>query len=284
MEKIYDVAVVGGGVAGFSAALTAKNLKLDCLWLADAPFGKADSAEYVRGYPSFVGDGNAFALALERQRVTEEVPFERARVDGVYRMKGSYILTAGERSFTARSVILCTGVELKGNVKGEDAFLGRGVSYCAVCDGALYRGKDIAVLLYSPRFAREVEYLASFALHVHVFFFCEKVSFSAENIIPHGERAVSIEGSMRVERVETEKGPVSVSGVFLLKSASPPSALAGGLETEGPHVKTGRDMSTNLAGMFAAGDVTGTPYQYAKAAGEGLVAAFSAKRFVDSMK
>ena len=78
---------------------------------------------------------------------------------------------------------------------------------------------------------------------------------------------------MRVERIVTKEGDVAVSGVFLLRDAAPPAALVGGLETEGAQVKTGRDGSTNLAGLFAAGDITGRPYQYAKAAGEGLVAA-----------
>lgn len=193
-------------------------------------------------------------------------------------------MTAGEEAYLGHSVILATGVSQTGAVKGEEQFLGRGVSYCAVCDGALYRGKIIAAVVASERYAEEVEYLAGFAEKVHAFCLYQNASFKAKNVEVHFGRPLSIEGGMRVERIVTKEGDIVVSGVFLLRDAAPPAALVGGLETEGAQVKTGRDGSTNLAGLFAAGDVTGRPYQYAKAAGEGLVAAYSAHAYLTEKK
>lgn len=280
MEHIYDVAVIGGGIAGYSAALSAKSLGLDCLWLGEDLFGdKVKRSEYVRNYPSFLGNGVDFSHALEAQRAREGIPFTAGRADGVFRMKDGFAISVSPKMYSARTVILCTGVDLKGKLKGEGDFLGRGVSYCAVCDGALYRGKKIAAVLGAPRFCEEAEYLAGFAQTVYVFAPFE-AKFQAENIIPCGGVPRAIEGEDRVRRLVTDSAAYDVDGVFLLRPAVPPEALAGGLKTDGAHVVVDRTLATNLGGFFAAGDVTGPPYQYAKAAGEGLVAAHSAKRYL----
>lgn len=280
MQTIYDVIVVGGGIAGYSAALTLHSLKRKTLWLgADLLGEKLRAAEYVRNYPAMLGNGALFAARIEEQMKHEGISLTRARVDGVYAGE-PFTLTAGEQVFSARAVILATGVETAGAVKGEESFLGRGVSYCAVCDGALYRGKTIAAVLSDRKFAEEAEYLAGFAREVHAFCLYPGASFHAANIVVHYEKPRAVEGGLRVEKLLLKGGELPVDGVFFLKNATPPAALVGGLEAEGGAVKVGRDMSTNLRGLFAAGDVTGRPYQYAKAAGEGLVAAYSAHAFL----
>ncbi len=282
MKKTYEVAVIGGGIAGYSAALTLYSLKKEVLWLGERGFGeKLSSAEYIRNYPAVTGNGTEFAARLEEQRKREGVELTEGRADGVYAVGDSFLITVGERQYSAHAVILASGVSLTGNLSGEKEFLGRGVSYCAVCDGALYKGKKIAAILSSTRFAEEVEYLASFADTVYAVMRDESISFRAKNIIPIREKPFAIEGGIRVERLRFAQSELSVSGVFLLRNATPPSALVGGLEAEGAHVKVARDLSTNLAGLFAAGDVTGTPYQYVKAAGEGSVAAYSAVAYLN---
>ncbi len=281
MDREFELAVVGGGIAGYTAALTAKSLKLDAVWLAPEAFGeKTRAAEYVRNFPSFSGDGVAFCEALERQRAHENIAFVPVRVDGVYAQREEFLLTAGERSFSAQTAILATGGERRGSVKGEREFFGRGVSYCAVCDGALYRGKTIAAVVASPAFAEEAEYLASFAERVHCFCLYPAAAFRAENIVVHDGAPDAVEGGARVEQICKNGQALRVSAVFFLKNSAPPQAICGGLKTDGAHIITDRKCATNLPGLFAAGDVTGTPYQFAKAAGEGLVAAYSARDFL----
>jgi len=275
----FDTAIVGGGIAGYSAALTAKSLKLTCLWFGEAGFGKKTvSAEYVRNYPAFTGNGKSFVEALERQRKAEGIEITERRIDGVYRTADGFLLTAGQETFSARTVILATGVELGNRIAGEEQFLGRGVSYCAVCDGALYRGKTIAAVCYAPD-AEEAEYLASFAKEVFLFS-REPLSVKAENIRQIPELPVAVEGKERVEAVRTRDRSYAVSGVFLLGKTAPASVLVKGLKTDGAHVPVRRDCSTETEGLFAAGDVTGQPYQYIKAAGEGCVAAYSVKKYL----
>ncbi len=280
MDNVYDVIVVGGGIAGYSAALTLKSLKRQTLWLGAELFGgKLLSAEYVRNYPGFSGNGAAFAARLREQMEREGISFTRARADGVYAGE-PFTVTAGEQTFFAHAVILATGVSQRGAVKGEEAFLGRGVSYCAVCDGALYRGKVIAAVVASEKYAEEVEYLAGFAKEVHAFCLYRDARFHAGNITVHPQAPLAVEGGLRAEALALKDGRLPVDGVFLLRDAAPPAALVGGLAAEDGHVQTDRAMRTNLAGLFAAGDVTGRPYQYVKAAGEGLTAAYSAHAYL----
>ncbi len=287
MENIlYDVAIVGGGIAGFEAALTLKTLRRNFVWLGANRFGgKITLAENVSNFPSFSGTGKELEALLSRQAESEKLPFTPARIDGIYAGGGEFLLTEGKKVFRARAAILATGVETAGSLKGEREFLGRGVSYCAVCDGALYRGKTIAAVLFSKEFEKEAEYLAGFAEKVYAFCRYAGAAFSTKNIEIVPQNPTYLKGNGRVEAIGTEKGELAVDGVFFLKNSAPPSALCGGLETEPDgHVRVGRDLSTNLKGLFAAGDVTGRPYQYAKAAGEGLVAAFSANEYLSKIE
>ena len=280
MEQTYDVIVIGGGIAGYSAALTLKSLKRSCLWLGADLFGeKLRAAEYVRNYPAVTGSGAEFAARLEEQMRREGIVMTHGRADGIYAGE-PFTVTAGDAVYTARAVILATGVSHRGAVKGEENFLGRGVSYCAVCDGALYRGKTIAAVVASGKYAYEVEYLAGFAGCVHAFCLYPNPVFAADNVVVHTQKPLAVEGGMRAERLILPDGELAVDGVFFLRDAAPPAALVGGLETEGSRVKVGRDLSTNLAGLFAAGDLTGQPYQYIKAAGEGCTAAYSAHAYL----
>ena len=196
MEKIYDCIVVGGGIAGYSAALTLKSLKRDALWLGAELYGeKLRAAEYVRNYPALVGGGALFAERLEEQREKEGVLFTQGRADAVY-AGDVFTVTAGEKTYLGRTVILATGVSQAGAVKGEENFLGRGVSYCAVCDGALYRGKVIAAVVASEKYAEEVEYLAGFASCVHAFCLYRDAHFHAPNIVLHREVPRAVEGGL----------------------------------------------------------------------------------------
>ncbi len=276
----YELIILGSGIAGYSAALTAKNLKLNFLWMGDRVFGKkTGKAEYVRNYPAFKGSGSNFVRALEEQRVHEGIELCEKRIDGIYKEKSGFTLTAGKESFSSRAVILATGVELSGGF--GDEFVGRGLSYCAVCDGALYQGKRIAAVLYAEEEKEEAEYLAGFAREV-LLFTDLSVTFKAENIRVIKERPKSLSGNFRLEKFITDRAEYEVDGVFLLGKSAPPSSLCGGLKTEGAHVIVNRDLSSNLAGLFAAGDVTGKPYQFVKAAGEGCAAAYSVKAYLNS--
>lgn len=285
MDHLYDVAIVGGGIAGYTAALTAKNLLLDYLWLGVEPFGeKLQKAEKVTNFPSLSGSGQDLIRALNAQMVSEKLTFTQKRADGIYRQGENFIVTCGSVQYVSRAAILATGVETKGRLAGEREFLGRGVSYCAVCDGALYRKKTVAAVLSSKAFEEEARFLANFAEKVYCVCLYPNPALTG----PHLERVegvpLAVEGNGRAERLVFPDKALAVDGVFLLRNSAPPEAIAFGAKTDGAYIAVDRMMKTSVSGLFAAGDVTGRPYQYVKAAGEGCVAAHSVREYLQIAK
>ena len=281
---MLDCIIVGSGLAGISAALTLKaNGKSFLLLGKKSLSAKIEKAELVSNYPGLCAvSGQAFCDALKEQLQREKIDVVEQKVTGVYAMKGKFLVTAeGDNTYESRTVILATGVETVKPIDGEETFLGRGVSYCATCDGMLYKGKTIAILCTTKDAEHEVEYLANLAEKVYLFPLYKGVSVAAENVEKIMKMPEKIEGGMKVKSLTIKGGQsLAVDGVFLLKDSVSPSALVGGLQTENGHVAVDRACKTNLAGLFAAGDCTGRPYQYTKAAGEGNVAAHSVVEYL----
>lgn len=287
---MLDCIIIGSGVAGISAALTLKaNQKTFLLFGQKELSEKIEKAESIRNYPGFLGgSGKNFVTALQQQLEQAEIPIQAERVSGVYALKDKYsVMTQEGGVYESKSVILACGVESVKQIEGEEAYIGRGVSYCATCDGFLYKGKTIAVLCTTKRLEHEIGYLAKIAKNIYLIPMYKDVEITGENITVIRKMPKKIEGTKRVEKLLFATPPtpelsaeLPVDGVFMLRESVSPAVLVGGLQTENGHVVIGRDTSTNLKGCYAAGDCTGRPYQYAKAAGEGNVAAHSVSEYV----
>ncbi len=283
---MVDCIVIGAGAAGVSAALTLKALKINFIWLGNKDLSvKIRSAEKIKNYPGLYGvSGGDLKDAFLSQINGEGIEITEDKVNGVYPSDGGYTVLGGKSSYEAKTVILATGVEALKPVKGEAEFLGRGVSYCAVCDGFLYRGKEIAVVIEGEEEFSEVQLLAQYARTIHLFCIKKLDLPAIENVMFEEGRLTEIKGDMRVKSVVCGGREISVDGVFVLKQAIAADNLVHGLKTVGGQVEVARNGATNLAGVFAAGDVTGRPYQYAKAAGEGNVCAYSVNAYLNSLK
>ena len=284
MER-YDIAIIGTGPAGVSAALTAKNRNKSILLLGSRQMSeKVAKAHEIRNYPGlpFV-KGEEMAAAFRDQLEKMDIPVTEKRIGAVYAMGEYFALQAGEEMLEAKTVILATGVVSAKPLPGEEALLGRGVSYCATCDAPLYRGRTAAVIGYSPREEAEAAFLSEVCSRVLYFPMYPEETDLPETVEVIREKPVEILKAETGAAVKTETGEYPVDGVFVLREAVAPAQLVPGLETDGAHVKVNRKMETNLPGVFACGDLAGTPYQYVKAAGEGNVAAISAAMYVDKM-
>lgn len=283
---MYNVAIIGGGPAGVSAAINAKILNQSFIWLSgEATSKKVGRAELIKNYPG-LPDISGEQLAWTFKHHTESMGIELSKevVTGVYNTGGKFSLLAGNKEFEAKTVILCVGVQAVKTVEGEEEFLGRGISYCATCDGMLYKGKNIAVVCTDKCFEHEIEYLCQLANICTVVPMYKDFNISAPNAKIVLKTPIRYAGDMRVKQVYFKDGDsINVDGVFILKGSIPPSTLVHGLKTEGGHIVINRACETNIPGIFAAGDCTGRPYQYVKAVGEGNVAVHSAAEYISKL-
>lgn len=284
--SMYETAIIGSGIAGVSAALTLYANKKDFIWFGSRRLsGKISKAECIRNYPGLPSvSGEDFVAAMLRQIDALGIAITEKTVTGVYAMGEYYTILCNNETYEAKTVILATGVETTRTIAGESEFVGRGVSYCATCDGFLYKGKTIAVLCTSKELEHEIEYLASLAQKVYLFPLYKGVDLQASHIERINVMPEKIEGNRRVETLTVGGQALKIDGMFFLKQSVSPGVLVGGIQMDGAHVSVARDMSTNLPGLFACGDCTGRPYQYAKAAGEGNVAAHSVIAYLHQTK
>lgn len=280
---MVDCIIIGSGLAGISAALTLQaNRKEFLIFGSKALSEKIEKAEKIHNYPGLPDvSGKVFSEALKAQLESAGIEVKEEKVAGVYALKSGFtVLTQEGKQYESRAVILACGVESVRQIEGEEEFSGRGVSYCATCDGFLYKDKTIGVVCTTKRLEHEIGYLADFAKRVYLVPMYKNVEIQRENITVIKKMPTKIVGGKRVEKLVFPTEEVPVDGVFMLRESVSPAILVGGLHTENGHVVVGQDMSTNLKGLYAAGDCTGRPYQYTKAAGEGNIAAHSVSEYL----
>ncbi len=285
MER-YDIAIIGTGPAGLSAAVTAKIRNKTVLLLGSRDLSpkvvKAHAIQNYLGLPNITGAelGAAFQASLDSVgvAVTED------KITAAYNMGDYYALQGADAFYEASTLILATGMIPGKLLPGEEALLGRGVSYCATCDAALYRGKDVAVIGYSAKEEHEAAFLSEIAANVAYFPMYKEIENLPDSVKIITDRPKEITQADGRRQVVTGEGQYAYDGVFILRDSISPGQLVPGLELDGSHVKVDRTMATNLPGCFACGDVVGLPYQYIKSAGEGNVAALSAVQYLDMKK
>jgi thioredoxin reductase (NADPH) len=285
MER-YDIAIIGTGPAGLSAAITATIRNKKVLLLGSRELsGKLEKAHEIQNYLGFPAVKGADLAAAFRAHLDQMgIEITEKRINAVYAMGDYFSLQAGEEMLEASAVILATGVVQGKPLPGEEEMLGRGVSYCATCDAPLYRGKDVAVIGYSLREESEAAFLSEVCRQVLYFPTYKEEPHVPSNVQVIRERVTALEKDGEKRIVKTPEKDYAVDGIFVLREAVAPGQLVPGLAVEGSHVAVNRKMETSLPGCFACGDIAGTPYQYIKAAGEGNVAALSAVSYLDQIK
>ena len=176
-----------------------------------------------------------------------------------------------------------TFVEVSGF--SEKELVGKGVCYCATCDGMLYRDKPVAVIAYTEEGEHEANFLGEICPVVY-FIPQYKTEFqpSQPTVQVLKARPKAVLGTDEVTGLETDAGELKVDGIFILRQSDPAETLLPELEMDGPFVKVNRDQATNVPGVYAAGDCTGKPWQIARATGEGLTAVLNAITYIDSKK
>jgi len=299
----YQVIIIGGGPAGLTAGLYCTRSRLNTLLIERGIIGgQITNAERVENYPGFPKGISGIELArlIHEQATSYGLETLLTEVTKVEPAPKRNLVSTGEGDFIAESVIIASGSQFRRlGIPGEDAFVGKGVSYCATCDGPLFKGKAVAVIGGGDAAITEALYLSKFASSVKVIH--RRSQLRASRILQ--ERAMAdpkiefvwdtvatqIEGDGIVKRImlkSTKSATISsleVAGVFVAIGSEPNSAQWRGLLPldEGGYIITNELMETKLSGIFAAGDVRhNSARQAITAAGDGATAAISAEKFL----
>jgi thioredoxin reductase (NADPH) len=285
MERV-DIAIIGTGPAGISAAITATIRKKKVLLIGNKNLSdKVSKAHLIKNYPGLPEISGADLAAAYKKHLDEMgIEITEDKITLIYPMGDYFSMQGMSEFYEATTVIIASGMVPQNMYEGEEEFLGRGVSYCATCDAPLYKDKVAAIFGFSPKEEAEADFMAEYAKEVMYFPMYKDDVHVAEGIKVIYEKPVSVSGRMKVDTLKTDKNEYHPDGVFFLRDSVSPSRLVPGLEMTDGHIGVDRKMKTNIPGCFACGDVTGTPYQYVKSAGEGNVAALSAVAYLDEMR
>jgi thioredoxin reductase (NADPH) len=284
MTQVFDVAIIGGGPAGLSAAVTARIRNKSTVLFEQGSFSeklrKAPMVDNYLGIPNTTGEELMDTFVKHCKSLEPIIVAEK--VTNIYPEEIFSILTPSG-VYQAKSVIMATGVISTALFPGERSLLGKGVSYCATCDGMFFKEKPVAVVSYTREGEKEANFLAEI---------CEKVYYLPQytgdieglhtGIEVRREKPLAVGGGDMVRSLKLKEDELSVNGIFILRQSDPVENIIGGVEMDGEVIKVDRCMVTNIKGLFAAGDCTGRPWQIAKAVGEGLIAAIHAVQYIDN--
>ena len=271
---MFDIAVIGAGPAGYSAAIQARKRQKSVVVIGQNT-GWLSRAQSVANYPGLPDiSGEALLSAMRSQAENLGAQMLPGVIHQILPMGESFSLSLGADFIEAKRVILCTGAKQPRLLPGEQALLGHGVSYCGTCDGMLYRGRCVAVIAQGPEAVGEANFLAGLCREVT--YFGKPDDALDSGITVCGDRPEAILGESQVKGLRAGGEERPFDGIFIFREATALSTLLPGLDTEGPFLRVDRQMRTSIPGVFAAGDCTGQPFQVAKAVGEGCVAALCA--------
>jgi len=302
---MYDVIIIGGGPAGLSAAIYATRAGLKTLVLEKkAPGGKLGEIPHLENFPGISEPINGLELAYkmfqQAQKFGAEIKYPEAVVDLELKGKVKKVKTR-EGEYTTLAIIIATGLEKKKALKpGEAKFIGKGVSYCAVCDGPIFRGKSVAVIGNEEKALEESLFLSNIVNKVYLVTDGEEIE-APETLIERVKQNEKIEivnaklteimGEENVSAIKVENEnqvwKIPVSAVFVAKGDEPKTEIfkKAGLELDRiGFIKVNLNQETNIPGVYAAGDCTGRGLQVVVAAGDGAVAALNANKYVKSIK
>ncbi len=306
MKKCYDLVIVGAGPAGLTAGIYAARARLDAVIVERfAPGGQIALSDWVENYPGFDEGISGMELTDRMRKQAEKmgIQFVTAEATGLEEYRDKKVLYAGSEWFEGRTIIIATGASPKQlGVEGEKEFMGKGVSYCATCDGPFYKGLEVAVVGGGDTAVQEAVFLTKFASKVYLIHRRDKLRaapvlqerlFKNEKIEVIWDTVVErILGTNSVEALELknvkrgDKWKLPVAGVFIFIGIRPNSAFVEDvIELDaGGFIITNENLETNIPGVYAAGDVRRKNLrQVVTACADGAIAVYQAQQFLERM-
>lgn len=309
-DSLYDVLIIGGGPAGYTAGIYAARANLRALLIEGATtVSQITVTDMIENYPGMPEGINGFELVQRFQNQAEKFGLEITRGDVASLVKETHggretWKVTAERAYRTLTVIAATGANWrKVGVPGEEAFAGKGVSYCATCDGPFYRNQEVIAIGGGDTAIQEALFLTNFADKVTVIhrrdrlraakilqeraFANSKIEFLWDSVVEEISGNNFVEG-VRVKNLKTGRlKDISAAGVFVFAGITPNTAIFRGmmeLDKNG-YIITDGNMRTSAKGIFAGGDCTSKLLrQVVTACGDGATAAFSAQLYVEALK
>ncbi len=300
-EEMYDIAIIGGGVTGFAAAMYAGRMLLKTILVGYPPGGVIATTDWIENYPGFISlSGKELSDKIAAHAREYEVEFVFDVVTEITRQGQYFSVRTAFDEYSAKTLLFATGTQFrKLQVPGSERFEGKGVQFCGLCDGPMFAQKTVAVVGGGDSAAKEALILAQWTDHIYIIVRGDRLRAEPVNLerVKQNEKITiildtsvsSIEGSTRIEKVVLDKpfdgsNALAVEGVFVAIGNVPLSDLASklGVKTnEKGEILINRQTETNIKGIFAAGDVTDTDFKQAiTGVAEGVTAAYQAYKFI----
>lgn len=306
----YDVVIIGGGPAGCTCALYTSRSDLKTLILDKNPqAGALAITHLIANYPGVPGEmsGEALLDLMREQAVEFGTVYQRSQVFGIDISGSTKKIYTPDGMFTGRALVLATGAMGRiASIPGEAEYLGRGVSYCATCDGAFYRNREVAVVGLNHEAIEEAQVLTKFASTIHWITPKDPHSIDSNGHVKEllSHPSVKLWDKTRLLKIKGEDSGVTgvevrhpgesvlkelpVEGVFVyLQGSKPITDFVGGQVEVNPDggIKVDAMMQTSIEGVWAIGDIRNTPFKQAVvAAGDGCIAAMAIDRYLNSRK
>ena len=284
---MYDVIIIGAGPAGISASLYVKraNMNVKVLYHGASQLEKAHMIDNYYGFTGGISGKELYDAGIEQARQLGVEVCDEEVLDIALLPDKSYSVKTSDGEYSAKAIIIATGnKKIRPNIKGVAEFEGRGVSYCAICDGFFYRKKDVAVIGNGKYAVSEAADLENIANSVTIFTNGLPAPETKYRVVT--EKISEIAGEQRVGEIVLENGVrEKADGVFIALGTAGGADFAKklGVMANGDSLKADEKMATNLPGLFACGNVTGGLLQVCKAVYEGGQAGLSAVEYIKSL-
>ncbi|MFX0027238.1 MAG: NAD(P)/FAD-dependent oxidoreductase [Candidatus Hermodarchaeota archaeon] len=301
LEKIYDLIVLGGGPTAIGCAIYAARFAMDVLIIGKTFGGLIATTHLVENYPGIASTSGQGLMQMFKDHMDSlSIPYISDEIISIEKVEDHFVLHSFFQKFKAYTICIATGSERrKLGIPGEEEFTGRGVSYCATCDGPFYKGKTVCVIGGSDSAAKEALFLSQNVKKVYIIYRGKEIRAEPINKkrvyendkieIITTTNIVEIKGDTNVKSVIFDNGKeLNIDGVFIEIGSLPNSDLAKsiGVETNKKgEIKINRKSETNIPGIFAAGDVADAPFKQAiTGVSEGVIAAYSAFDYLKHIK
>lgn len=286
MSNWYDVIIIGAGPSGISASLYTgrANLKTLIIYHDESSLERAEKIENYYGFENEISGKELYEIGI-RQAKNIGISVKKEEATKIEIIENGFNVVTVNREYTAKTVILATGSKKnKPKIKGIEEFEGRGISYCAICDGFFYRNRNVVVLGSGNYAIAETNELINIVDNIKILTNGEKApEFRADNVEVNTKPIKEIVGDKKVEEIEFEDGTkIKTEGIFVAQGVAGSTDFAKklGVITKNDKIVVNENMETNIKGLYACGDCTGGLLQISKAVHEGTVAGLQVIKYI----